>query len=105
MKYYSDVTKAFYETEKGCRDAEELFFEEEAQRRKLVEEKKLAEKKKQEERASRAKEIEAAYDEMLKSQTKYKNLLSAFVKDYGSYHFSAKSVEDIPYLFQNLFNL
>lgn len=92
MKYYSDETKQFYGSEKECMEAERKFLREQ-------EKKQAAEKKKQEERANDAKAVEAARKEMIKAQNKYREAVENFVEKYGSYHYSTKSVGEIPHLF------
>lgn len=76
MKYYSEKLKKIFD------DAESLEKAEKAQ-----EEKYALELKNKEERATRAKEVDDAYKNYLK-------LLRAFVKDYGSYHFSYTNDDD-----------
>ena len=104
MKYYSDVTKQVYETERDCLNAEELFFEEEAARRKAAEVKKAAEKKKQEERATDAKVVEQKREAMIRAQKDYYDAIDAFTKKHGSYHFSTNSANEIPHLFTSFFD-
>lgn len=72
MKYYSEKTRGFYETEEELKAAE-----------KAKDEEILAEKEKRNARAKRAKEVEEAY-------LNYQKLLKEFIKDYGSYHMSIK---------------
>lgn len=105
MKYYSDLTKKVYDTERDCLNAEELFYEEEAARRKAAEEKKLAEKKKQEERANDAKVVENKREIMIQAQNDYRAAVEAFVKKHGSYHFSTNSADGLPHLFTSFFDL
>lgn len=104
MKYYSDLTKKVYDTERDCLNAEELFYEEEAARRKAIEEKKMAEKKKQEERAADAKVVEQKREAMIRAQKDYHDAVDAFTKKHGSYHFSTNSADEIPHLFGSLFD-
>jgi len=111
MKFYSDVTKQFYDTEKACLEAE-FKVKEKQNREKILREKAEREaKEKQEklaaERKARAAEVKAAFDTMVTAQSKYCEVLEAFTRDYGTYHLSltgddAKGI--IPTLF-NLFNL
>ena len=74
MKFYSEETKKFYETEDACKKAEAK-----AKAEKDEAAKKAAKLK--EERASRAKEIEDAFAHA-------NELLNKFVKDYGSFHYT-----------------
>ena len=79
MKYYSEKLDKFYETEDECKHDEEIAAEKEH-----AEEKRKAELA--DTRKARAKEVEEAYKTILDAQEKYDNLLSEFVKDYGSFH-------------------
>ena len=102
MNYYSEILNKVFDTEKACREAElECKRAEEAKLRE-AEQKKLAEKKKQEERAADAKKVEALREEMVKAQSNYRKAVQAFVEKHGSYHFSTKSEEQIPYLFSSV---
>ena len=64
--------------------------------------KELAKKKLSEARASRAKEVENLRKNMIAAQKAYKEALEAFVKDYGTYHFSTSSFDELPHLFDFL---
>ena len=79
MKYFSEKLNKFYDTEKACAEAEE------AQEKARVE----AEEKKKalaEQRATRAKEVEKAYEAMTEARQNYNKVLNDFLKDYGSFH-------------------
>lgn len=81
MKIYSEVTKKFYPTVNECEAAEE-----EAEKRKKEEQ---AEKERlSTERKIRAQEITKALDIVKEDYSNYRDLVKAFVKDYGSYHYS-----------------
>jgi len=98
MKYYSEVTKKFYD------EVESLEKEEKDLIAKRDEEKRLKEEKASK-RADRAKAVETAYkvfaelcaknkkaeDEAYKEYIDLRNL---FVKDYGSFHMSYTTQED-----------
>ena len=112
MRYYSEVTKKFYDTEKACLEAE--FKEKEEQnRQKILKAKEARERKaKQEalaaERKARANEVEEARKAMVAAQSKYREVLEAFVRDYGTYHLSLNGEDAkglIPTLFDNFFNI
>lgn len=97
MKYYSEVLKKTFDTEKECRAAEDQY------------ERKIAEAKRKEqeisnERKARAKEIEDAYKEVHEAQRKYNILLHKFIEDFGSFHMTF-SCEDEGDTFEDLFNL
>ena len=83
MKYYSQLDGTLYNSIEELAKAEKSIKEKEAA-------KKAAEKAKKEERASRAKELNDAIAEAEKATNKAQKLLSAFLKDYGSYHTSIK---------------
>ena len=108
MKFYSDVTKQFYDTEKACLEAE-FKVKEEQNREKIRRERAEREaKEKQEklsaERKARAAEVEEARKAMVTAQKKYQEVLEAFVRDYKTYHFSSTSLEDVPVLFSTFFD-
>lgn len=96
MRYYSDVTKKFYDTSNACIKAEEDALT--AQAKEKQEKEKLAA-----ERKNRAAEVEEARKNMVAAQNKYKEVLEAFVKKYGSYHYSTTDAKDVPTLF-DIFN-
>ena len=79
MKFYSEITKKIYDSEKDCVEAEAAILKQ----RKAEEE---AAAKKSQERKARAEAIDASYEKMLAAQKEYSQLVSEFVKDYGSYH-------------------
>jgi hypothetical protein len=90
MKYYSENTRKFYDSEQECAQAEIEYS------KKLA-----AEKAKKEElsntRKERAKEIEDAYKAILEAKQNYSKLLSAFVKDYGSFHMTLRTGDGNPF--------
>ena len=98
MKYYSENTRKFYDSEQECAQAEIEY------NKKLA-----AEKAKKEElsnaRKMRANEVEEAYKAVLEAQKAYREKLNAFVKDYGSFHMTLKTGEDNPFnLFESFFD-
>lgn len=98
MKYYSEKLKKFYESEDECKHDEEIAAEKERAEEKRKTE--LAENRK-----SRAKEIEKAYRAIMDAQEKYDNLLSEFVKDYGSFHMTISEPSKHNDPWKDLFNL
>lgn len=92
MKYYSTVTKNFYDDEQACLEAEKT----ELQKR---EDAKAAQAKKDAVRKNAAAKVDAARKAMLEAQKNYKNVLEDFCKEYGSYHYSVNSDDDFPWLF------
>ena len=92
MKYYSEKTKKFYDSDTDLfKDEKELEEREEKCRQKLAEQVK------------RVKEVDAAYEN-------YKALRDAYIKDYGTYVYTStcagKDTEGslIDGRFVNLFN-
>lgn len=79
MKYYSDVTKLFYDSAEKCQADEKRLLE--ARAKDEAEAKAKAEK-----RAARAKDVEAAYQMMQEAAANYNKLVAEFIKDYGSFH-------------------
>ena len=75
MKFYSEVTKKLYSTEKELLEAEK-----EAKAKKL-----------KEDRAARAKVVEAALKGAESAKKKADMLLNDFIKDYGYFHTSYTS--------------
>jgi len=81
MKFYSEITKKLYDTEKELVKAEnEIKVKEIAARE--------AEIKKKAERKSRAKEVEEALKAANDAQSKAIQLLKEFTRDYGYFHIS-----------------
>lgn len=92
MKYFSEVTRQYYDTEKACLAAE-FKVKEEQNRQKILKEKAEREAKEKqeklaEERKARAQEVENARKAYSAARAKYSELLEAFVKDYHTYHLS-----------------
>lgn len=87
MKYYSEILRKAFDTEKECLKAEKEHTEklEQAEKQK----KELAEKRK-----ARAKEVEDAYKAVQEAQKTYSELKKRFVNDYGSFHMTFTSKDD-----------
>ena len=98
MKYYSEITKEFYETEKACLRAEQAHT---AAARKKEEE----ERRKSEERKARAQEVEKARAALDEARKKYDKILADFCKDYGSYHYSISTPTSLSDYLDTLFKL
>lgn len=100
MKYYSEVTKKLYDTERQLAAAEADVIKQQAE----AEEKKKA-------RAARAKEVEDALKAVTEAQRHYTELKNKFIEDYGSFHVSLSEKTpvtksgDINSLIDLLFNL
>ena len=90
MKILSDKTNKEYATVEECLAAEKAFDEmvakQQAEKEKALAEQKAKEEKLAAERKARATEVEDAYIAVLGADRHYQELLSAFVKDYGSFH-------------------
>ena len=98
MKFFSDITKRFYETPEDCMEAESA----------ALKEKEAAENEKRkaaEMRKNRAAEVEKARDDYLNARKVYNDLLKKFCADYGSYHCSIKSPDEFGDYFDALFKL
>lgn len=102
MKYYSENLKRFYDTLDECKEADEKFLAE----KKEKEERKL---KLSEERKARAKEVEDAYKAVINAESTYSELLSNFIKDYGSFHMTfsepCKRANSLQNLLDLIFNI
>ncbi len=87
MKYYSELLKKCFDSAEECETAENKELTRLEQERQ-DNEKKIAEKK------ARAAEIESAYKEMQNAKEKYNKLVSDFIKDYKSFHFTFSNTKD-----------
>lgn len=83
MKYFSDITRKFYETEQDCINAE-------VEVQKAQEAAQAERQKKIETRKQRADEVEAARHYYLEARKTYNEVLTQFCRDYGAYHCSIK---------------
>ncbi len=81
MKYYSDVLKRLFDSEKELLEAEDA-------KKKAEEEKALREKEKNAARAEAAKKVEEAMKKAAEANKNYREVLSDFCKNYGAYHYS-----------------
>lgn len=97
MKYWSDVTKTMYDTQKELEKAEQD-AKVEAYKAKKAKEKKDVERK------ARAKEVEDARQAMVAAKSKYAELLEAFTRDYNQYHLSLTG-EDAKRAIPTLFDI
>ena len=89
MKYYSEMTKKFYESEADCKQAEE---KELAKKENLANQRKAA----AEQIDKLREEYKKAYDAYQDATKAYRDGLSDFCKKYGSYHYtvSGKEIEN-----------
>ena len=81
VRYYSDLTKKFYNKAQDCEKAEKEY--------------QLAQAKKEEElalkseaRKEAAKKVESAYNALVAAKKEYQKQLADFCKEYGYYHIS-----------------
>ena len=86
MKFYSEITKQFYEDIEVCKA-------EEAAAIQAQEEEKASKIKLKEERANRAKEVEEAYKIAHEAYKQADQLMEKFLQDYGSFHSTVKEVQ------------
>ena len=87
-KYYSDVTKKFYDVSEDAEKAEAKEAE-----------KNALELKKKEEKTAKAKEIEKAYQDYIDAYKHYLELRTAFIDDYGSFHMTYRN--NVPKVFDS----
>lgn len=98
MKILSEKTNKEYASVEECLAAEEEFDKQVALEKAKKEE--LANTRKE-----RAKEVEDAYKAILEAQKHYRDLLNAFVKDYGSFHMTLHTGDGNPFdLFNRFFD-
>ncbi len=79
MRYYSEKTKKFYNTEKECIEAEDKLIKNETQ--------KAAERK------ADAEKVETARKALIDARKNFEKALSEFTKKHGAYHVSLKHCE------------
>lgn len=104
MRYYSDVTKSMYNTEKELVAAEQQVKVEEAKKARAAEEEKARKDKMAAERKARAAEVEEARKAMTIAQKNYQQKLEQFVQTYGTYHLSLNG-EDAEAATHSLFDI
>jgi len=97
MKYYSEVTKHYYDNANDC-------LAEERAELKKQEEAKAAQAKKDAARKDAAAKVDAARKTMVDAQKAYQKALQEFCNTYGAYHYSIDSEDELPHLL-DWFNL
>ena len=104
-KVYSDILNKVFDTVEDLEAAEQEYTRqlEERERLRKEKEKQVAELK--EKRAARAKEIEDALKERDALDKKINELVRAFTRDYGSFHWTYKGDTDGDSLFKTFFRL
>ena len=98
MKFYSEVTRKFYETEEAC-----LMAEEEAKKAEAAAE--AEQRRAAEERKARAEEVEKKRDAYLEARQAYNEAVANFCKDYGAYHCTIKDPKTFNGYLDGLFKL
>lgn len=94
-KFYSDITKKFYDVEDEAEKAEILVKKQEEERLN-----------KEKEKQTRIKEVEDAYKKLIEAKENFRELENKFVKDYGSLHLKyTDSDPKSPALFDYLFDV
>lgn len=88
-KYWNEYTNEVFDTEEEAMASEKKYLD--AQE---------AKKRKDSERAARAKEVEDAMKAVIEAKKHYNEVLKAFCKDYGSFHYSTNDLKNY-----NLFDL
>lgn len=96
VKFYSDVTRKFYENVEECEKAE-LELKKKDEEARVKKEAEAAERKKD------AHEVEVLLEAASKANKEYKEALTNFCKKYNTYHFSV-SEKNIPSLFDWFWN-
>lgn len=81
MKYYSDITRKFYEEAAECEKAEAAFKAEQKRKEEEALQKSNA-------RKEAAKKVEEAYNKLIAAKKEYQSVLSDFCKEHGTYHTS-----------------
>lgn len=94
MKYYSELTRTFYDTEKECASAEEIYLKAEAEKVKAAEERKL----KIEELEQSLKEVNTGIKELEKQREeicKELNECGVLIGSMTSYGFTPRQLAEI----------
>ena len=88
MKYYSEELHVNFNTEEECVAAEKKYLAK-------LEKEKQENMRIKEEKASRAKAVQAAYEKYVEAEKNYKALRNDFIKDYGYFHATYSTSEDM----------
>ena len=106
MRYYSDQLGKIFETAEALEQAEtaakQAVEEEKIRKEKALAEKKAMEEKRAANRKAAAERVDKARQAMRAAQKTYKDELEKFIKEYGTYHYSTSTFDDIPVLFDFL---
>ena len=76
MKYYSEYTKKYYDTEEDCLNDERAF------------------KEKLDKMAQRRTELDRLYEEYIKAHKEYRQSLRNYLTDYGVYEKETRETSD-----------
>ena len=82
-KYWNEYTNEVFDTKEEAMASEKKYLD--AQE---------AKKRKDSERAARAKEVEDAMKAVIEAKKHYNEVLKAFCKDYGSFHYSTNDLKN-----------
>lgn len=94
MKFYSDITKRFYEDVKSLEKEEKEFAQESATKKKKAEEKK-----------KRAEEVTQAFKLAEDQKKKATELRNKFIEDYGSFYVSYNTIAEPDWFSEDWFSL
>ena len=104
-KVYSDILNKVFNTVEDLEAAEQEYARQLEERARLRKEKEKQVAELKEKRAARAKEIEDALKERDALDKKINELVRAFTRDYGSFHWTYKGDTDGDSLFKTFFRL
>ena len=104
-KVYSDILNKVFNTVKDLEAAEQEYARQQEEKERLQREKEKQVAELKEKRAARAKEIEDALKERDALDKKINELVRAFTRDYGSFHWTYKGDTDGDSLFKTFFRL
>ena len=104
-KVYSDILNKVFNTVEDLEAAEQEYARQLGERERLRKEKEKQVAELKEKRAARAKEIEDALKERDALDKKINELVRAFTRDYGSFHWTYKGDTDGDSLFKTFFRL
>lgn len=88
MVYYSEELNKKFKTAEECEKAEKAYFE-------TLEAAKKKKEEKSKEKKARANEVNDAFKDFKQAEKHYIELRNQFIKDYGCYHMTYSSSEDL----------
>lgn len=97
MKFYSELTKKFYDSADACNTAEKEF-------NAAVAEKEKREKELKANRKARADEVSNAYKAVQAAEKNFHKLRDQFIKDYGSFHMTFTNTDEDEDVFSSFFD-